>query len=338
MTGGPLRPVKAAYEPPGNRAGAADQARGPHLYSWRHSMSSQHADAGSAAVEAAFRQAGLPEAAGRRLAEQRRGRAWTSDLSVQELAAIRSVGFVPVGQVMGSSIYQINWQGYVSCRVGWGFTTTELGPYAQALRDVREAALYRLRLEAWALGAHGVVGVHLNFRTFPEAARAIEFTAIGTAVRREGREPLATPFTSALSGQDFARLLHAGMVPVGLVMGLSAVHVHTGWSARLSMSSWSNTEIGDFTAAISAARRRAIARLVEDAGRMGADGAVGSRVLLQVWRVACGANSENEDHIVQFSALSTAVAQFENPERTPPRLLMRLDDRARPTSSEEFVI
>jgi uncharacterized protein YbjQ (UPF0145 family) len=300
-------------------------------------MSSQRADAGSAGLEAAFHQAGLPEAAARRVAEQHRGGAWTSDLSVQELAAIRSVGFVPVGQVMGSSIYQINWRGYVSCQIGWGFTASELGPYTQALRDVRETALHRMRLEAWALGAHGVVGVHLNLRTFPEAARAIEFTAIGTAVRCEGAEPLATPFTSALSGQDFARLLHAGMVPVGLVMGLSTIHVHTGWSARLSMGSWSNTEIEDFTAAVSGARGRAIARLVEDAARMGADGAVGSQVSLQVWRVPCGVVSENEDHIVQFSALSTAVAAFTNPERTPPRLLMRLDDRAQPSTSEEFL-
>ena len=35
--------------------------------------------------------------------------AFTSALSVEEFAAIRSVGFSPVGQVLGSAVYNVGW-------------------------------------------------------------------------------------------------------------------------------------------------------------------------------------------------------------------------------------
>lgn len=95
----------------------------------------------------------LPLEAEARIERHRKGGAWTSDLSVEELAAIHSVGFVPVGQVMGSSVYKIGWSGYYSCGYGWGFTATELTPYAEALHAARGLAITRLREEARELGA-----------------------------------------------------------------------------------------------------------------------------------------------------------------------------------------
>ena len=62
----------------------------------------------------------LPMRAQWRLAEQRqraeRGEpgSFTSDLTVEEFAAIRSVGFSPVGQVMGSAVYNVGWA-YSGC-------------------------------------------------------------------------------------------------------------------------------------------------------------------------------------------------------------------------------
>ncbi|MGH9069173.1 MAG: hypothetical protein ACRD0J_17050, partial [Acidimicrobiales bacterium] len=51
-------------------------------------------------------QGGLPVSARERLADMARsGSAWTSDLSVGELAAVRAAGFEPLGLVMGSSVY-----------------------------------------------------------------------------------------------------------------------------------------------------------------------------------------------------------------------------------------
>ena len=65
---------------------------------------------------AALESGRLPIAAQERIEEMREGHAaWTSDLSVAELASIRHAGFEPVGMVMGSSVYYIGAQwGYLN--------------------------------------------------------------------------------------------------------------------------------------------------------------------------------------------------------------------------------
>jgi uncharacterized protein YbjQ (UPF0145 family) len=45
---------------------------------------------------------------------------FTSNLTVAEHHAIRSVGFTPVGQVLGSCVYAIGWTGAWNCGYGWG--------------------------------------------------------------------------------------------------------------------------------------------------------------------------------------------------------------------------
>jgi uncharacterized protein YbjQ (UPF0145 family) len=66
----------------------------------------------------------LPLEAQRRLAIQREDGAFTSTLSVGELHTIRSVGFTPVGQVLGSCVYHIGYTGMWNCGYwggrGWG--------------------------------------------------------------------------------------------------------------------------------------------------------------------------------------------------------------------------
>jgi uncharacterized protein YbjQ (UPF0145 family) len=266
-----------------------------------------------------------------RLREQPGG--FTSDLSVDEFAAIRSVGFEPVSQVMGSSVYQIGFSGYCPAQGSWGsFSTFELSPYAQALYHARWLALNRLSLEAAGAGGHGVVGVHLNMRYLEQSKGILEFTAIGTAVRRLGADPLPYPFLSALSGQEFSKLLRAGYVPAGLVMGVSAIQIHNGWGTRWQAQSWQNQEVGQYTEAVVGARALAVSRLHDDLRRFGADGCVGSDVGMQVWTTPCYYRSgserhELEDHVVQFFAVGTAVIRYsasQEPER--PLLMLRLDD------------
>jgi uncharacterized protein YbjQ (UPF0145 family) len=260
--------------------------------------------------------------------------AFTSDLSVDEFAAIRSVGFEPVSQVMGSSVYHIGFSGYCPARGTWGsFATFELAPYAQALYHARWLALNRLGLEAAGTGGHGVVGVRLNMRYLEQSQGVLEFTAIGTAVRGAGADPLPYPFLSALSGQEFGKLLRAGYVPAGLVMGVSAVQIHNGWGTRWQAQSWQNQEVTQYTEAVVGARSLAVSRLHDDLARFGAEGCVGSDVGMQVWTTPCsyssgGERKELEDHVVQFFAVGTAVIRYsasQEPDR--PLLMLRLDDR-----------
>jgi len=178
---------------------------------------------------------GLPPAAQARMAEIRHSGTWSSALSADEFAAIRSVGFEPVGQVLGAAVYNIGYTGGYSCPGAWagygGYVTPYrsvtalsgaggLGAYSslvQTLYAARHKAIDRMSAECLALGGHGVVSASIEIGAFP--AGGLEFKAIGTAVRVPGGVPLHKPFTSDLSGQDFAKLIMAGYVPAGLALG-----------------------------------------------------------------------------------------------------------------------
>jgi uncharacterized protein YbjQ (UPF0145 family) len=270
---------------------------------------------------------GPPESALRRVRRQRESGTWNSDLSVSELAAIHSVGFEPAGQVTGSAVYRIAVQGIPTCRTAPPVRSrvTELVEYGRALHDVRRLALDRMAREAVELASHGVVGVRLALRRFEHATDAVEFTAIGTAIRRAGAAPLPHPFLSALDGNDLAKLLGAGLVPCRLLVGVAAVHVHTGESVEAASRSWDAVR-QDLSGAAASVRSLAVGRLAEQARSAGADGCVGSHLHLDVWPVRCGRH-RGRDHVLQFTAVATAVARFERPVRRTPAPVVSLGDR-----------
>src|SRR6516225_7501661 len=176
------------------------------------------------------------------MAEIRQSGTWGSALTSDEFAAIRSVGFDSVGQVLGAAVYNVGYTGGYSCPGGWGgygpawgparvpVPGTQVssqggygsfGPLVQTMYEARRKAIGRMVAECDELGGHGVVGVRLTIGSFP--AGGLEFKAIGTAVRAPGVPPMVnwnkdssgrrrTPFTSDLSGQAFAKLIMKGWV------------------------------------------------------------------------------------------------------------------------------
>ena len=54
------------------------------------------------------------------MAEIRASGTWGSALTSDEFAAIRSVGFEPVGQVLGACVYNIGYTGGYACPGSWG--------------------------------------------------------------------------------------------------------------------------------------------------------------------------------------------------------------------------
>src|SRR5580704_13600657 len=196
----------------------------------------------------------LPPAARARMAEIKASGTWGSALSTAEFAAIKSAGFEPVGQVLGAAVYNLGYRGYggygYGCPSGMGFNTysrmtawqpgyTALSsaggqsPYAALVRtlyNARRKSINRMAAECSSLGGHGVVGVRLQIRRFP--AGGLEFHAIGTAVRAPGAMLLKQPFTSDLTGQEFAKLIADGVVPVGLALGISIGSRHDDWATR----------------------------------------------------------------------------------------------------------
>src|SRR5215472_17174004 len=89
-----------------------------------------------------------------------------------------------------------------------------------------------------------------------------------SAMRGDGRHRgLAT---SDLSINEFALTRQAGFEPLGMVMGTSIYHV--GWQAMRYNTS---QEVTILTQAMFNARELAMARMVEEATLLGADGIVG---------------------------------------------------------------
>jgi uncharacterized protein YbjQ (UPF0145 family) len=268
------------------------------------------------------------------MAEIRGSGTWGSALSTDEFAAIRGVGFEPVGQVLGACVYNVGYTGGYGCPGGWssglfgGVVTAatqvsgqggwnSFGPLTQAMYEARRKAIGRMTAECAALGGHGIVGVSLSLGPFP--AGGLEFRAIGTAVRGEGAPAPPHPFSSGLSGQDFAKLIRAGWVPVGLALGISIGARHDDWRTR-SSTFWGarNTEVAGYTELVNMARHDARVQLTADVRRMGADGVVVSANDLRVHERECRMQENGRDHIAEVTIIGTATAQFASPAAAAP--------------------
>src|ERR1700761_3619397 len=220
--------------------------------------------------------AGIPESGRERIARMKKEVArgfFTSDLSVNEFLLVKEAGFDPLGLVLGSSIYHIGYQ-----QAMWN-QNQEMGVLTQAMYHARELAMTRMEEEADQLGADGIVGVRLDIGRYEWGADLAEFIAVGTAVKhREGvlhRAPNGRPFTSDMSGQEFATLLRAGYRPAGLVMGNCVYHV-----ARQGMLA-------------------SLKQMGSEADELQSEGIVGARIIER----SHGWGS----HVIEFFALGTAV-------------------------------
>ncbi len=282
------------------------------------------------------------------MAEIRGSGTWGSALSTDEFAAIRSVGFEPVGQVLGAAVYNIGFTGGYGCPGAWSsfgaFTGPvrsmtqvsgrggmgSFGPLAAAMYEARRKAIGRMSAECSALGGHGIVGVSLVIGRFP--AGGLEFKAIGTAVRAPGAVHPREPFTSHLSGQDFAKLIMAGWVPAGLALGISVGARHDDW-VTVNQTRWGagNTEVTGYTEVVNDARHDARLQLQRDVTRLGAEGVVISRMDMRVHERECPVQENRRDHIVEVTIIGTATAQFAAAaaSRTPSLAILSLDPQRR---------
>jgi uncharacterized protein YbjQ (UPF0145 family) len=290
----------------------------------------------------ALEHGGLPVTARQRLAEmESAGGTWTSDLSVAELAAIRGLGLQPLGLVMGSSVYRVasqwgyQWAGqfgggyqrvypcphmyrHDDMRTGYNWEHVQ---YGRGVQTARNLAMSRLEAEAHELGAHGVAGVRLTLKGLEQTGGLVEFTAIGTAVRRVGAPPLERPFTSHLSGQELAKLIGTGYVPTALVMGICAVEMDPGCGTEWRQGSFMNTEVPQLVDAAQACRHVAVEHLEQEASRSG-DHVIGVEVSFDIHHLV------GEAKLFEFRALGTAVRRFaDTPMPTPPLVMLRLADK-----------
>jgi uncharacterized protein YbjQ (UPF0145 family) len=298
----------------------------------------------------------LPVVARARKAKKRSSGTWGSALTSGEFAAIRSAGFEPVGQVFGAAVFAAaEASGYTCSRVpeaaeggtparavtqvsGWGGSGS-FGPLVKAMYQARNVAIGRMSAECAELGGQGVVGVRLTRGSF--LLGGVEFTASGTAVRAVGVGlGRRVPFTSDLSGQDFAKLIMAGWVPAGLALGVSIGLRHDD-RATARQARWvsGNAEIDGWTDLVTQARHDARLMLETDVRRLGAEGVVIATMQSPVRQRDCPLQLGGRDHIVEVTLIGTAIARFSRGSRRrarPTLAVMSLDPERRQAARVRF--
>ena len=136
-----------------------------------------------------------------------------------------------------------------------------------------------------------------------------------------------------MSGQDFAKLIMTGWVPVGLVLGISIGSRHDDRkTARQARWVSGNAEVAGWTELVSQSRHDARRQLERDVKRLGAEGVVIATMQMRVRERDCPVTAGRRDHIVEATLIGTAVARFSRAGQRPdgPALpIMSLDPQRR---------
>jgi uncharacterized protein YbjQ (UPF0145 family) len=113
------------------------------------------------------------------------GNAFTSDLSTRDFCLLHVAGWEPLGIAFGTAFSQAPYRsaGQALRQMNQNVELTNL---TNALYEARELGMGRMQESALAMGAAGVVAVHLIDRPLPFAKHIIGFTTWGTAVRLTG--------------------------------------------------------------------------------------------------------------------------------------------------------
>ena len=250
----------------------------------------------------------------------------TSNLPVGDWLLVEQLGYQPLGQVSGLSVFQTGaqWTGG-----GWSNSdrrnavekgiSYELTTLTAALYQARHLALERMLDHAGKLGAHVIAGVQLH-RTQPvedSHSPIFEFKAIGTALAGRGPKP-AKPVLSGLSGAELWQLHQAGYGTAGLVMGnCHWLHIMNRQSTQIIMSrnpagSYGlNTEFEDLTQAMYQARSLAMGRLQTEARGIKASGVLGVTVTSDLEHTAAPAAtpSVGVPFVWHFFCIGTAISK-----------------------------
>jgi uncharacterized protein YbjQ (UPF0145 family) len=132
------------------------------------------------------------------------GRAFTSDLSVQDFFRLLAAGAVPVAFVLGTCVYHIAHQSAFQALRQTG-QNQEMTTFTQGIYEARELALTRMQTEASQARASGIVGVTVGVFNHVWGEHATEFLATGTAIRQlaeDHRLPDTSPKPTFTLGLD----------------------------------------------------------------------------------------------------------------------------------------
>jgi uncharacterized protein YbjQ (UPF0145 family) len=239
--------------------------------------------------------------------------ATTSDLSIDEVLLLHSIGWEPVELVVGASACSIP-QGV------WQWGSGEIVAASAAYDRAVTNAVDRIQAECHQAGGWGVVGVEVGLSVERHMAHAV---LVGTAVRPSapGTRVARSPFVSDLSARDFSLLHNSGWEPLGLAFGAAFVYAPRRSAQAVLQQKTQNVELANYTEALYEARESAMERMQESAMRLQAAGVVAVNVSEGPMHFA--------HHAVGFTAWGTAVRPGPEGHRDlTPQMAVTLDDNA----------
>jgi uncharacterized protein YbjQ (UPF0145 family) len=246
---------------------------------------------------------------------------FSSDLSAKEFLLARESNIDVIGQVMGSSFFNVRYRAFYGNGQRWR-QTGELVDLSQAQLKSRSLAMSRMRQEAQLMGASGVIGVKIKSNFHDWSSGMTEFTAVGTAVNIPGWQ--GEPFTSALSAQEFWQLYKSGYVPHDVAMGVCAYYMYTDSNTQnLLYSFWggnnrNNCEIPLYSKGFQTARAVAMNKLTADVISHKAEGIVGMDIEFDLEEIEYeSGNRTYHDMVAHFLAFGTTVSH--RPDVAPPK-------------------
>lgn len=232
-----------------------------------------------------------------------------------------------LGQVIGSSVYQIGGQWRT---VNWRDSDRieargyELDIVTEGYMNGRRLALQRLQEQAALLGASTVAGVKLTSRRISEEHLVLEVVASGTALREPGVARRVPEVAGNLSVEALYALRQAGYRAVGLVSG-DSVYYQPAKTATMQATygilggAMQNQELPEFSQAFYDTRERAIGRLNAQARALGADGVLGITPTM-VSEVQSGSDGTSGlfGLYLHFTVIGTAVVRESRPAAAAP--------------------
>jgi uncharacterized protein YbjQ (UPF0145 family) len=235
----------------------------------------------------------------------------TSDLSIDEVLLLHSIGWEPVDLVCGASVFSI-------AQGAWTWSMGEITAASLAHSRAVGAAVDRIEQECQQVGGHGVIGVKIEVGVQTHHVTAV---FVGTAVRPSGQAGRTRgAWVSDLSTRDFALLHNAGWEPRGLAYGASFVHVPRRSAGQTIAQKGQNVELVNFTNALYSARESAMERMQSEAIRLGGTGVVDVSISEGPMPFA--------RHSVRFTAWGTVVTPGPGGHRNlKPQVVLPMDDQ-----------
>jgi len=268
---------------------------------------------------------------------------FTSNFTISELLLTHKVGYDPVAQVMGASVYHVGWQ-WMPNSMFYG--AGELGVITNAHTEAWAFALWRLSQQANVAGTHAVVGVQMSQRAFDfsvreeknddnildtgDQAALIEVALTGTAVRAGGQISMDRPLLSTLTAQELLALDECGGFPAGIVYGCCSYYQPSFWSMANGTGSpvawgtqWQNQELTDYTNGYVHARKTAVQRMFDQSQILGAQGVLDVKMHSMIKDIERDVHDYTYDRdykqaglIITVEAVGTAI--FDGDDKTYP--------------------